>query len=188
MQKSIIILIVSGALIGIALILLVLGNQMILEGINQGNGKISQSQSLIISAEFDIQETTQGVFAVQIIDFKDNTLTAKILDPLDIEIISQIINEEAIEKEFDIVDTGIYKLVIENDLIIFGNNCKFSQSCAVRQRRYYSIVKFSQILHWIKLHSRFCIFRISCSGVYRINYLACCRYDTASMCSKDISF
>ena len=42
MQKSIIILIVSGALIGIALILLVLGNQMILEGINQGNGKISQ--------------------------------------------------------------------------------------------------------------------------------------------------
>ena len=82
MQKSIIILIVSGALIGIALILLVLGNQMILEGINQGNGKISQSQSLIISAEFDIQETTQGVFAVQIIDFKDNTLTSKILDPL----------------------------------------------------------------------------------------------------------
>lgn len=115
MQKSIIILIVSGALIGIALILLVLGNQMILEGINQGNGKISQSQSLIISAEFDIQETTQGVFAVQIIDFKDNTLTVKILDPLDIEIISQIINEESIEKEFDIVDTGIYKLVIENE-------------------------------------------------------------------------
>ena len=115
MQKSIIILIVSGALIGIALILLVLGNQMILEGINQGNGKISQSQSLIISAELDIHETTQGVFAVQIIDFKDNTLTAKILDPLDIEIISQIINEEAIEKEFDIVDTGIYKLVIENE-------------------------------------------------------------------------
>jgi hypothetical protein len=115
MQKSIIILIVSGALIGIALILLVLGNQMILEGINQGNGKISQSQSLIISAELDIQETTQGVFAVQIIDFKDNTLTAKILDPLDIEIISQIINEESIEKEFDIVDTGIYKLVIENE-------------------------------------------------------------------------
>ena len=115
MQKSIIILIVSGTLIGIALILLVLGNQMILEGINQGNGKISQSQSLIISAEFDIQETTQGVFAVQIIDFKDNTLTARILDPLDIEIISQIINEEAIEKEFDIVDTGIYKLVIENE-------------------------------------------------------------------------
>ena len=115
MQKSIIILIIPGALIGIALILLVLGNQMILEGINQGNGKISQSQSLIISAEFDIQETTQGVFAVQIIDFKDNTLTVKILDPLDIEIISQIINEESIEKEFDIVDNGIYKLVIENE-------------------------------------------------------------------------
>jgi hypothetical protein len=115
MQKSIIILIISGVIIGIALILLVLGNQMILEGINQGNGKISQSQSLIISTGFDIQETTQGVFAVQIIDFKDNTLTAKILDPSDIEIISQIINEESIEKEFDIIDTGMYKLIIENE-------------------------------------------------------------------------
>jgi hypothetical protein len=114
-QKSIIVLIISGALIGIALVLLVLGNQMILEGINQGNGKISQSQSLIISAELDIQETTRGVFAVQIIDFKDNTLTARILDPLDIEIILQIINEETIEKEFDIVETGMYKLIIESE-------------------------------------------------------------------------
>jgi len=109
------ILIVSGALIAVGLILLVLGNQVILEGINQGNGKISQSQSLTISVEFDMQETTRGVFAIQIIDFKDNTLTAKILDPSDIEIIYQIINEETIEKEFDIVDTGMYKLIIENE-------------------------------------------------------------------------
>lgn len=115
MQKSMIILIVSGALIAIGLILLVLGNQMILEGINQGNGKISQSQSLTISAELDMQETTRGVFAIQIIDFKDNTLTAKILDPSNIEIIYQIINEETIEKEFDIVETGMYKLIIESE-------------------------------------------------------------------------
>ncbi len=124
MQKSMMILVISGVLIGIGLILLVLGSQMILEGINQGNEEISQSQSLIISAEFDMQETTRGVFAVQIIDFKDNTLTAKILDPLDIEIISQIINEETIEKEFDIVETGMYKLIIESEdneeILVFG--------------------------------------------------------------------
>ncbi len=109
------ILIVSGALIAVGLVLLVLGNQMILEGINQGNGKISQSQSLTISAEIDMQETTRGVFAVQIIDFKDNTLTARILDPSDIEIILQIINEEKSEKEFNIVKTGMYKLIIKSE-------------------------------------------------------------------------
>jgi len=116
-QKSGIILVISGALIAIGLILLVLGNQIILEGVSQGNGKISSSQSLTISADFDIQETTLGVFAVQIIDFKDNRLSAKILDPLDIEIVSQVVNEETIEKEFDVLETGIYKLIIES-----GNN------------------------------------------------------------------
>ncbi len=117
MQKSGIILVISGALIAIGLILLVLGNQIILEGVSQGNGKISSSQSLTISADFDIQETKLGVFAVHIIDFKDNTVSAKILDPLNIEIISQSVNEETIEKEFDVLETGIYKLIIES-----GNN------------------------------------------------------------------
>jgi hypothetical protein len=123
-QKSGIIIVISGALIAIGLILLVLGNQIILEGVSQGNGKISSSQSLTISADFDIQEIKLGVFAVHIIDFKDNTLSAKILDPLDIEIISQTVNEETIEKEFDVLETGIYKLIIESsnneEILVFG--------------------------------------------------------------------
>ncbi|MEK0347438.1 MAG: hypothetical protein QQN44_03840 [Nitrosopumilus sp.] len=113
MQKSIIILIVSGALIGIALILLVLGNQIILEGINQGDGKVSSDQTLVISVDF-VSKDTSGVFAVQIIEFKDNTFSAKVLDPFDSEIISQTINEETIEKGFDVLETGTYKLIIES--------------------------------------------------------------------------
>ncbi len=124
MPKSGKILVISGTLIAIGLILLVLGNQVILEGVSQGNGKISSSQSLTISADFDIQETTTGIFAVQIIDFKDNTLSAKVLDPLDIEIVFQTVNEEAVEKEFDVLETGIYKLIIESgnteEIQVFG--------------------------------------------------------------------
>lgn len=114
MQKSAIIVVITGALIVVGLILLVLGNQIILEGVSQGNGKVSSSQPLTISGEFDAQKISTGVFAVQVIEFKDNTFSARVLDPFDIEIISHTINEETIEKEFDVSETGDYKLIIES--------------------------------------------------------------------------
>jgi len=113
-QKSGIMLVSSAALIIIGLILGVLGNQIILEGISQGTGKVSSSQTLSISVEFDSEETAIGVFAVQIMEFKDNIFSAKVLDPFDNEIISQTINEETIEKEFDVLETGTYILIIES--------------------------------------------------------------------------
>ena len=108
------VLVISGGLIVIGLVLVVLGNQIILEGVSQGNGKIKSDQALTIVGNLDTQKTSIGVFAVQIIEFKDNTFSAKVLDPLDIEIISQEINEDTIEKEFDIIETGTYKLIIES--------------------------------------------------------------------------
>ena len=101
MQKSGTVLVISGGLIVIGLVLLVLGNQIILEGVSQGNGKIKSEQALTIIGNLDTQKTLTGVFAVQIIEFKDNIFSVKVLDPLDIEIISQEINEDTIEKEFD---------------------------------------------------------------------------------------
>ncbi len=102
------------ALIVIGLILLVLGNQIILGEISQGEGEISSSQTLVISVDLDLEETTKGVFAVQIMEFKDNIFSAKVLDPFDSEIIFQSINEETIEKEFDVSETGTHKLIIES--------------------------------------------------------------------------
>ena len=114
MQKLGIMLICSVALIVIGLILLVLGNQIILEGVSQGSGKVSSEQTLVISGDFVLQDTSVGVFAVQIMEFKDNTFFAKVLDPSGSEIISQTINEETIEKGFDVLETGTYKLIIES--------------------------------------------------------------------------
>jgi len=113
-QKLGILLVSTTSLIVIGLILLVVGNQIILEGISQENGKVSSSQTLSISMDFDLQETSTGIFAVQIMEFKDNIFSAKVLDPLDSEIIFQTINEETIEKEFDVLETGTYKLIIES--------------------------------------------------------------------------
>ncbi len=114
MQKLGIMLMSSAALIVIGLLLLASGTQIILEGISQGDGKVSSSQSLTVSADFDSQETSVGIFAVQIMEFKDNIFSVQILDPFDSEIIFQTINEETIEKEFDVLETGTYKLIIES--------------------------------------------------------------------------
>ncbi len=114
MQKSGIMIVIAGALIVIGLILLVIGNQIVLEGVSQGNGMINSNQMLAISAEFDAQETSIGVFAVQIMEFKEDVFSAKILNPFDIEITAQLINEETVEKEFDVVESGTYKLIVES--------------------------------------------------------------------------
>ncbi len=124
MQKTTIMIVVSGTLIVVGLVLLALGNQVILDGISQGEQKISTNHPLTISLIFDAQETQTGIFAVQTIEFKEGVLTAKILNPSDIEIISQRINEESIENEIEIRETGTYKLIIEStsneDIHVFG--------------------------------------------------------------------
>ena len=97
MQKSGIILVTSGVLIVIGLLLVVVGNQIILEGVNQENEGINFNQNLLVSNNFDPQETPTAVFAVQIMDFKDNIFTVKIIDPNGNEIISETINEESFE-------------------------------------------------------------------------------------------
>jgi len=113
-QRLGIMLVGTTSLIVIGLILLVVGNQIILGGISQGNEKVNSSQTLTISVDFDSQETSIGVFAVQIMEFKDNIFSAKVLDPFGSEIIFQTINEETIEEEFDVIETGTYKLIIES--------------------------------------------------------------------------
>ncbi|MCV0410325.1 hypothetical protein [Nitrosopumilus sp.] len=115
MRKSGVLIVGSGILIIAGLFILVLGNQAILEGMVQDNGMISSEQTLTISTDFDSQITSIGIFAVQIIEFEENTFYAKILNPFDIEIISQEINEETVEGEFDVVDSGTYKLIIQSN-------------------------------------------------------------------------
>jgi len=114
----------SGAVIIIGLFLLVLGNQAILEGIIQDNGMVSSEQAFSISNNFDSQTTPIGVFAAQITEFRENTFSAKILDPLDIEITSHQINDETIEEEFEVIDSGTYKLIIQSnsneETLVFG--------------------------------------------------------------------
>ena len=114
MQKSGLMTVVFGLLIVAGLVVSMVENQITLEGINQGNGKVSSIETVTVSVDFDKEITPVGIFAVQIMEFKENTISAIILDPSNIEIISQQVNEETLEKEFDVFETGTYQLIIQS--------------------------------------------------------------------------
>ena len=114
MQRSGLVTVIFGLLIVVGLVVSVIENQVTLEGINQGNGKVSSGETISVSVEIDREDTQTGIFAVQVMEFKENTISAKILDPSEIEIISQNVNEDTFEEEFDIIESGTYQLVIQS--------------------------------------------------------------------------
>ena len=123
MQRQGILFVIVGSIVGIGIILSFYGNQVIFEDLIKGEGQVKFGENLIIPVELDNTETQTGIYAIQIINFKEG-ITAKILDPHDKEIESQAINEEVFEGRFNITMSGIYKLVIENtdekEIKIFG--------------------------------------------------------------------
>ena len=114
---------IVSSIVGVGIILSFYGNQVIFEDLIKGEGQVKFGENLIIPVELDNTKTQTGVYAIQIINFKEG-ITAKILDPFDKEIESQSINEEVFEGRFNITMPGIYKLVIENtdekEIKIFG--------------------------------------------------------------------
>ena len=114
MQKIRLLIVMFGILIVAGLGLSVIENQITLEGIAQGNGKVNSAQVVTISVEFDKEETPVGIFAVQIMDFKENTFSTKILDSSGSYIRAEKIDEDIIEQEFKILDSGKYELIIQS--------------------------------------------------------------------------
>jgi len=122
-QRSGILFVIVGSIVGVGIILSFYGNQIIFEDLIKGESQVKFGENLIIPVELDSTETQTGIYAIQIINFKEG-ITAKILDPFDKEIEFQSINEEVFEGRFNITVSGIYKLVIENtdekEIKIFG--------------------------------------------------------------------
>ncbi|NIM26063.1 MAG: hypothetical protein GTN35_01460 [Nitrososphaeria archaeon] len=123
MKKTGILFAVVGSLIGIGIILSFYGNYVVFEELVKGDGEISSGEELIIEIQIDKTNTQSGIYAVQIIDFKGQTVSANVLDPFNSIIESQSINEEVFEGYFEVTDSGTYKLMIENRgeaVTIFG--------------------------------------------------------------------
>ena len=114
MQKSLLILVVSGILVVLGLVLLVVGNQVILEGVSQANGLINSNQSLEILGDFNTNDEV-GILAVQLVEYQENTFAVQVLDPFGTEIFFESIKEDTIEREFKITASGTYKLIIQSN-------------------------------------------------------------------------
>lgn len=112
MQKLGLIVIIFGLLIVTGLIVSIIGNQFTLDGITQGNGEVSSTKTVTISVDLDKDEEPIGIFAVQVMELKENTIRMKIVNPSGIEIISQYANDDTVEEKFDVLETGIHELII----------------------------------------------------------------------------
>jgi hypothetical protein len=123
MQRTGILFVIVGSIVGVGIILSFYGNQVIFEDLIKGESQIKGRGDLTIPVELDNKETQTGIYAVQLINFKEG-ITVKILDPFDNIIESKSINEEVFEGRFDITVPGTYKLVLENtdekEITVFG--------------------------------------------------------------------
>ena len=122
-KKTGILLAVVGSLIGVGIILSFYGNFVVFEDLVKGDGEISSGEDLTVEIQLDNAETKSGIYVVQIIDFKGQTVSANIIDPFNSIIESQSINEEVFEGYFDVTESGTYKLMIENrgeSVTVFG--------------------------------------------------------------------
>lgn len=115
MKKSGIALLFTGALIGIGVILSFYGNYLLFEDLAQTTGIVSMNNNLILEVELDSAKSKTGIFAVQIIDFKDQTISVSIIDPLENIIESKTISEDSYEGVFDLQTSGIYKIIVTNN-------------------------------------------------------------------------
>jgi len=123
MKKSGTALVSSGALIGVGIILSFYGNYIIFEDLAKTDGVVNRESDLTLEVNIDNTKSKTGIFAVQIIDFKDQTISINIIDPQNNIIETKTINEEAYEGVFNLGSSGAYKLVVENngnELTVFG--------------------------------------------------------------------
>ena len=114
MQKPIVYLVIVGALLAAGVFLSFYGAHLSTKDLTVKEDSVLTGDSLNILAELDPSKSNSGVFVVQILDFKEGDLTAKISDPLGYEIVSMHIDSESFEERFEILSKGTYQLEIEN--------------------------------------------------------------------------
>ncbi len=124
MQKLAIFLLVVGGLVATGIVLSCYGSQVVTKDLDTAESDVSPGNSLEFFTELDPEITQTGVYVVQVLNFQENSIHAKILDPEGSEIISKLIEKESFEGRFKIGSAGHYTLIIENtgdvDTIIIG--------------------------------------------------------------------
>ena len=114
MQKSSVLLLIVGGLVSIGIVLSFYGNQVIFEDLAKKEGDVRFGEDLMVNIELDESLNKKGIYAIQILDFKEGVFSAIVYDPFGIEIESHPINQEVYEGEFEIISSGTYQLIVKS--------------------------------------------------------------------------
>ena len=114
MKKPLLIFVIGGFLVIIGISLSVYGSQLIIENIATDEKQLGIGMSMKISKDLDPAKNKNGVYVVQIPDFKQEHITATIFDPSGQTLVSKTIENNPFQDTFEISQSGTYELLIEN--------------------------------------------------------------------------
>ena len=106
---------IVGGILAIGMGLSTYGSQIIIEDLITQEEDVVSGGSLEVTSELDPSISEMGVFWVQIANFQEDTIQATIFDPSGSQIISESIDRDSYEGNFEISSIGTYKLLIENN-------------------------------------------------------------------------
>ena len=101
-----------GGLIAGGLGLSVLGNEVLFEDFAKNESKVGIEDNLEV--QVTLEESQKGVFAVEVLELKPDTIYATIYDPNQNQVLMELIDKEAYEGYFDVNMSGNYTLKVEN--------------------------------------------------------------------------
>lgn len=114
-KKPVMLFAIGGFLIVFGIGLSVYGSQLIVENLATGEKRLEMGVSMELSKDLDPLINENGVYVLQIADFKEESrLQTFIYDPSDQIVVSKSIERNPFQDNFTISTTGIYKLLIEN--------------------------------------------------------------------------
>ena len=114
-KKPVILLVIGGFLIVFGIGLSVYGSQMIIENFATEEKRLGIGMSMELSKELDPSINENGVYVLQIADFKEESrLQTSVYDSLDQIVVSKSIEHNMFQDNFTISTAGTYKLLIEN--------------------------------------------------------------------------
>lgn len=114
MQRSGLFLVIVGVLIVVGMGLLFYGSQIIAENLVTESVNVSPGESLEIISELDSSITGNGIYIVQTLNFKENSIYVKVIDPFGNQILSKTVESDSFEDNFEISANGPHTLLIEN--------------------------------------------------------------------------
>ncbi len=113
MQKASLLLIVTGGILGLGIILSFYGNHILFDNLTGNEGSIEAGEELVVETKLN-RTDMNGIYAIQIIE-GDDDIQVHVLDPYNMQIKSEYVDEELFEGTFVIDTDGVYKLVVKND-------------------------------------------------------------------------